>query len=939
MKIKGFLLLFVSYLCFSQHNSTITVRVNQEEKMLLVQQKLEYVNTSNEVISALVLNDWNHAFSSKSSYLAQRFSDEYIRAFHLAKDKDRGFTAIKTAVDENFKNLEWKRAEDNLDVIILKLDTPLRPKETTTITLFYHVKIPNDRFTKYGFNEEGRLYLRNWFLAPARYENKQFVIYSNENLDDISNAPTNYTINLEVPKGNFITSDLTTEEIKNSSTPFDNYILTGKNRLDFTIVISPEKEFTNYKNEITEISTNLEAKIEDIDKALIIDKITHFIQEKLGSTTTEKILVSQEDYARQPFYGLNQLPSFLSPFSEEFMFELTFLKTYTTNFLKNTLQINPRKNQWVQDGIQVFVMMQYMDEFHPEIKMTGNLAKLKILKSYHFINLDFNQQYNYLYMLMARKNLDQPLIEPKNRLIKFNEQIANKYKAGLGFKYLDSYLENNIVEDAIKEFIHLNENYQTNAIDFEMILKNKTSKDINWFFDTVVDSRDLIDFKIAKITKTANEVTVKIKNKTNINVPISIYQLKQDSVVSKKWIENIKTDTTLVFQNNEATKYVLNYHNEVPEYNLRNNWKSLKKFFFTNRPLKFNFYKDLEEPNFNQIFYVPEFEFNLYDGIAFGMRLNNRSMLNKPFNFSVAPFYSTNTGKIIGNFSAIVDDYVRDDSKLYRIIYGLSGNQSHYAPNAKYTRIIPSVQFIFRDKDLRTNKMEYIQIRQLFIDREATTNLAVNTSASKFSVFSASYSNSQSEITKLFNISNQVQISNSFGNVTTVINYRKLFENNRQLSLRFFIGKFIYSNSDTNLYSFGLDKPVDLTFQTNLLGRSESTGLFSQQFVYAEGGFKSKLNTRYANNWMSTINGSLNIWNWVQVYGDIGLIKNNFEPTKFLYDSGIHLNLVPDYFELFLPVQSSNGFELNDKNYTEKIRFIITISPKTLVSLFTRKWF
>ena len=82
------------------------------------------------------------------------------------------------------------------------------------------------------------------------------------------------------------------------------------------------------------------------------------------------------------------------------------------------------------------------------------------------------------------------------------------------------------------------------------ILKNKTSKDINWFFDTVVDSRDLIDFKIAKITKTANEVTVKIKNKTNINVPISIYQLKQDSVITKKWIENIKTDTTLVFQKN-----------------------------------------------------------------------------------------------------------------------------------------------------------------------------------------------------------------------------------------------------------------------------------------------------------------------------------------------------------------------------------------------------
>ena len=122
------------------------------------------------------------------------------------------------------------------------------------------------------------------------------------------------------------------------------------------------------------------------------------------------------------------------------MFELKFLKTYLNNYLKENLQLNPRKEYWIYDGIQVFLMMQYIEENYPDIKMTGNLANMKILKSYHFINLPFNQQYNYLYMLMARKNLDQPLNEPKNRLIKFNEQIASKYRAGLSLNYLDKYL-------------------------------------------------------------------------------------------------------------------------------------------------------------------------------------------------------------------------------------------------------------------------------------------------------------------------------------------------------------------------------------------------------------------------------------------------------------------------------------------------------------------
>ncbi|WP_232338086.1 aminopeptidase [Flavobacterium profundi] len=938
MKIKGLLLLFVTYLSFSQHNTTITVRVNPEEKTLLVQQQLQYVNTSNETLTTIVLNDWNHAFSSKSSNLAKRFSDEYVRAFHLAKEEDRGATTIHNISDATFKNIDWERPKNHLDLIVVTLENPLIPNASTTINLSYTVKIPNERFTKYGFGDDGKLYLKNWFLAPARFENKLFVQYSNENLDDIANAPTDYAITIEAPKKWNVVSDLNLESTSSQS-DFDVYTLLGSKRTDFTLCLTPKDEFINYKNEIVEVSTNLESKIEPFQKAIIVDRITHFVSENIGNSSIQKIIVSKEDYAKQPFYGLNQLPSFLRPFSDDFIFELQFLKTYTNNFLKNNLQINQRKEQWIIDGIQVFVMMRYINEFHPEMKMTGNLAKLKLLKSYHFINLDFNQQYNYLYLLMARKNLDQPLSFPKNRLIKFNEQIANKYKAGLSLQYLDAYLENDIVENSIQEFMVMNQDFQTNDTDFEMILKKNTSKDINWFFQTLIDSRAIIDFKITHLKKESDQVTLKIKNKTKTNVPIALYQLKEDSIISKKWLKNIKTDTIITFPKKDITKVVLNYKNEVPEYNLRNNWKSLKGFFFNHRPIKFNFYKDLEEPNYNQIFYMPEFDFNLYDGLSLGVRFNNRSLLNKPYNFTVAPFYSTNTNSIIGHFATSVDDYVRDDSKLYRIIYGLSGNQLHYAPDAKYTRIIPSVQFVFRDKDLRSNKMEYIQVKQFFINKEVSSTVVQNPSQSNFSVFSASYTNSQSEITKTFNISNQVQISNNFGNISTEINYRKLFENNRQLSLRLFAGKFIYSNPNNTSHRFGLEKPVDLTFQTNLLGRSESVGLFSQQFIYSEGGFKSKLDTRYANDWMTTINASLNIWNWVQVYGDIGLVKNNGMSAQFLYDSGIHLNLVPDYFELFLPVQSSNGFELNDKNYPEKIRFIITISPRTLVSLFTRKWF
>ena len=342
MKIKGLLLLFVTYLSFSQHNTTITVRVNPEEKTLLVQQQLQYVNTSNETLTTIVLNDWNHAFSSKSSNLAKRFSDEYVRAFHLAKEEDRGATTIHNISDATFKNIDWERPKNHLDLIVVTLENPLIPNASTTINLSYTVKIPNERFTKYGFGDDGKLYLKNWFLAPARFENKLFVQYSNENLDDIANAPKDYAITIEAPKKWNVVSDLNLESTSSQS-DFDVYTLLGSKRTDFTLCLTPKDEFINYKNEIVEVSTNLESKIEPFQKAIIVDRITHFVSENIGNSSIQKIIVSKEDYAKQPFYGLNQLPSFLRPFSDDFIFELQFLKTYTNNFLKNNLQINQKR--------------------------------------------------------------------------------------------------------------------------------------------------------------------------------------------------------------------------------------------------------------------------------------------------------------------------------------------------------------------------------------------------------------------------------------------------------------------------------------------------------------------------------------------------------------------------------------------------------------------
>ena len=937
--MKKIVLLFVllSQICWSQHHSKMKMEVDSEKKTLTIVQELTYLNNTSDTLTSISLNDWINGYTSKKTPMAARFSDEFERSFHLAKDKDRGRTENFIIKDNNANELIWERDKNHPDVINVNLNEKLLPSQQKKILISYLIKIPNDKFTRFGFDNTGKLYLKNFFLTPARYENHGFIKYDNLNLDDAANAQSDFDLEITLNKNLSLFTDL--NELKQESQQqTKTYFLSGKKRLEFSLSIDLKKDFSIYKNKEVEVVSNLDDKhLSDIQKALAIDKITLFVSEKLGAFPHEKIMVSQVDYDRNPFYGINQLPSYISPFPDDFLYEIKFLKTYLNNFLQNTLQLDHRKDNWIFDGIQNYLMIKYIEENYPDSKMMGKVAKLKLLKGFNLVSLDFNSQYSYFYLLMARKNLDQPLSTPKDALIKFNEKIASKYRAGLSFNYLDSYLENQIVPKSIQQFIALNQQKQTTAKDFETLLTTNSPKKINWFFDKIIYSRDIIDIKFEEVTHTNETVYFKQKNKNDINIPVPVYGINKKNIVFKQWFENAKKDTIYTLLRKNAERIALNYKNEIPEFNLRNNWHSLKKNHLFNKPIKFSFMKDLEDPNYNQIIYFPTFDFNLYDGVLAGIRVNNRTILDKPFNYDLNPMFATKTKNLGGKFFLFYNQYNRD-SNLYAVKYQLAGHHLHYAPDAFYTKITPSISLLFRPDDYRDNEKSMLIFKEIIINRQ-NTNYIVTDNIINYEVFNIKYIKSKTEVTHHFNTLYDFQLSKTFGKIAAEFQFRNLYNNNRQLNIRMFAGGFYFNNTTTNYFDFGLDRPSDYLFESDYVGRSEGTGIFSQQSIVADGFFKSKLDTRTANQWMATTNASYTIWNWVEVYSDIGMLQNRGINPMFVYDSGIRLNFLTDFFELYFPIYSNNGWEIAQNNYGQKFRFIATFNPQTLINLFTRKWF
>ena len=920
---------------YAQHNNSLKASLESETREINIQQEFEYLNDSQDTLSVLYFNDWANAYSDKSTALAKRFEEEFKKSLHLAKEKDRGRTEIFTIVDDEYRAISWSRTS-GLDIIKIELNSPLAPGTSAKLFFTYKVELPPNKYTPYGYNKEGGYYLKDWYLTPAVYDG-QWQLYSNKNLEDLHTGNTNTNIIFSYPDSLFFGTNF--KEVNITGFPGKKQAtLEGVNRKSCYIILNPQKKFIKHVTPEIIVVTDLRAtKYDEISQGVSINRISRFIHDNLGDFPYEQLLVSEVDFNKNPIYGLNQLPSFIRPYEKQFQFEMTFMKTALNSYMRESIFLNPRKEKWVADAVINYIMIKFVEEFYPDQKLLGKLSKGWLIKGFHLAQMDFNEQYSFLYMFTARKNLDQALNTPNDSLIKFNQKIANTYKAGLGLAYLADYTSVDKIDIAIKEFYEQYKLKPVRPFDFERVLKKNSEKDIDWFFKSYVSTDERIDFKITNVVKTLDSLYVTLKNKTGTDVPISLFGLKKDTVVSEYWFNGIKSEQTFTIPRNLEDKLVLNYDHTIPEFNQRDNWKALKGFFISNKKLKFQFFKDAEDPYYTQIFYMPTLGFNIYDGLAPGIRFTNKTLLERPFVFDFSPQYSFREKTLVGNGKLTYRHY-HGKSGFYVTNYAVRGSSSHFQVNSRYSTFTPSVSFGWRPADLISNKRQLLTLRYVNVFRNIDPSLDIETDPD-YSVLNARFRNTKNGIIDYFSWFADAQHSSDFTKLAFNLEYRKLFVNNTQFNFRFFAGKFLRNKTSGDYFSFALDRPTDYLFDYNYLGRSEDSGIWSQQLIIAEGGFKSQLENPFSNDWIATTNSSVNIWKWVEVYGDLGFIKNQNQPTRFVYDSGIRLNLLTDYFELYFPIYSNNGWEIAQPNYAERIRFIVTLSPRTLLGLFTRQWF
>src|SRR5690606_33517994 len=136
-----------------------------------------------------------------------------------------------------------------------------------------------------------------------------------------------------------------------------------------------------------------------------------------------------------------------------------------------------------------------------------------------------------------------------------------------------------------------------------------------------------------KVENKGDSLKVFIKNNRKTKLPVSLYGLNKDEIVFKTWTKPIDSISSITIPSRNIKKLVLNYEGEIPEYNRRNNYKSLNGLF--NKPIQFRLFQAVEDPSYTQFFFMPMFEYTLYDGVSAGLRLYKKTVLPKAVHYSL----------------------------------------------------------------------------------------------------------------------------------------------------------------------------------------------------------------------------------------------------------------------------------------------------------------
>tara|TARA_B100001245_G_scaffold236514_1_gene227985 strand:+ start:19120 stop:21789 length:2670 start_codon:yes stop_codon:yes gene_type:complete len=870
----------------------------------------------------------------RGSLLQEQFTAFQDVDLYYANENEKGAISISGS-EINGRPFE---VCDDCEFVRIPLANPLLPGDSATLQLDFQILLPEAHFNGTGY--DGKVYRiinwlpriamldsAGWHLNPVTYQNDLYQSFDEYHvtlsLDDDMVVVSNATLQTpgELSRLEQMRSspfqERSTSPVKRKTLSFHH---PGTTSLQF--YISDQFYLFPVRDSVDLYITDSDPYIPSILKGLD-QNVNDFLAGQIGddfSRSYDLVILDEKEGEFQSDHVLS-----LEYPSSTFELASNLAHARAEQLFRYQMAPDGFKNVWLARGIPYFYKYEFIKTQYPEKKWLP-FSNSFVGRFFELDEFDYAFQNQLLFLFLARQGLDQPMGTPADSLSRLNYEASAQGKTYLALSHLKEYAGERAFNRAMRKYYLENRGTQSKPQDLRKSISYYFYQDVSWFFDALVEQAPKNDYALLDVDHCPTVTTVTVENKGSAPTPYSLTGIKDDKVVITEWFPGHQGKKTVQMYHEDYDKVIINYHQTTPEFSQKNNSMRTHGLFKKAEPLRLQFFTSFENPRKTQLYWMPTANYNAYDQLLMGISLyNSNTFVNKPFEYVIGPEYSTGTGSITGYASALYN-FIPEGGPFHRISTGIFGRYYHYDEDLAYTRLSPSVSFYFRRKYAESTVLQKMRLRGVSVERELPLlfeGIQNEISNASYTVLTTNYTYEDINVLNPVTLNVDFQYGDQFSRLSAEADLRWMLPNKRWLIWRQFAGVFLnneYSQKgiNGNYYSFGLSGTQDYLFDYTFIGRSEQSGIWSQQFFVTDGGFKSGTNV-FSDQYILTSGLSVPIWTAFGVFGDIGLVDGKGP----YWDYGVRVAVFTDFLEFYFPFANQDSNFLTQSAYYNSIRFVL----------------
>lgn len=987
-----------------QVNYTISVSLNDTSHTLKGNCTLNYINRSPHALAFIYFHLWPNAYRNNNSALVKQLLLHNKKELYFSDAALRGYMDSLDFTAEGRK-LTLEPDKTHPDICKVLLARPLAPGDSLTLTTPFFVKIPDAMFSRMGHTNQA-YYITQWYPKPAVYDADGWHPMPYLDQGEFYSEFGNYDVRITLPQNYYLAATgnrvdagqeeaFVAERVKQT-----HALLASGKRGDDTFPPSSsqnktvrfvqqqvhdfawfaDKRFYVLRGNVTLPASNRTVQTWAYvtggnlfawrNAIHYVNRSTLFYSEHVGAYPYDH--VTAVDGTIMAGGGM-EYPNItvIGTLQDTIDLEITIAHEVGHNWFYGMLASNERRYPFLDEGINSFYEMRYMRRYYPLLKMTSYIRQDSTFGLMGFNKVPRWKEKELAYMYSHRQRNDQPLDLPSDVYSETNYGTIVYSKTPVVLDYLMAMTGEAKLDSAMQAYFSRYCFKHPSPNDFYATLAQLPNVDTAAVVKHLISSTNKIDYKLKSVKfKKGEGYRVKIKNKTGVVLPFELGVATHTKPLVSQWHSGFKGTRTIVLKVDSATHIKIDPNNRMPDFNRRNNAMRTSGLFKKAKPLQFDFLTKLNNPEKNQIGYLPAAGHNAYNGLMLGIVLHNYSLLRKRVEFLAVPMYGFRSKSPAGYaeinlnlFPKRVFSQVTAGCSIKHFAYDVFNTgrlnqnngtdfQTMYFGYSKLTQYL-EMDLKKPEAGSPLGRVFTLVSNLLFTDSLNTTPGALallnqqgpRRRSSVTQVNQAIFAQTNKRAIDPYSFSIQLQqagdMSKLFGNFT----YKYTLGLKHSIVVDVFAGTFLSgSKQNKAYYAFrpsGYNGSNDYLFDGSFIGRNESNGLASSQFLDRDGGLKVWTVLSGTPSWMASVKlKSPRIHRLpLKVYAaalfcDANLIAGN----PLLWDAGLQMDIGGEYVEVFVPLAYSNyiqdKLELNNIGFLNRIRFTVNLHkliPRTFI--------